>query len=143
VIEALKAGSLMGDLPFSLDVTDGDESLVVPGTGGGGGALVGCRGASDDCLLKGLLDASSELFATSSSSAKAEGTGFRFIAEGEGGCADGEGPRGRNDSGISRTGLLRGDFCSSSASSSHHSREPSLSMDDRGVSAPERPGRSA
>jgi hypothetical protein len=143
VIEALNPGSLMGDFPLSLAVNCGDTSLTSPGTGGGGGAPAGCRGVSDDGRLKGLLEASSDLSAASSSSGKAEGTGFRLIAEGEGGWNEGDGPRGRNDSGISRTGLLRGDFRSSSASSSHHSREPSLSMEDRGVSAPERPGRSA
>ena len=82
VMEALNAGSLIGDLPlpsgsFSSELHAGPE-------GKGGGAASGAGGASDGSR-NGLLDANSGAEVRSVLPALAEPTGFRLIAEGDGG----------------------------------------------------------
>lgn len=91
-MEALKAGSLIGVLPlpsgsFSSEPHAGPEGKGGGAASGGGGAV----GASDGSR-NGLLDANSAAEVRSVLPALAEPTGFRLIAEGDGGwgCTVGE-----------------------------------------------------
>lgn len=146
VIDAEKFGSRSGVLPLPSGSSLLGAHAVTLGTeggaavGGAGGSLDG--GAASEARLKGLFEANSfgDVGASSGGAAE-EGSGLRLTVLGDGGCVrpDGEGPRGRSESGISRTGLragLRvGDFCPAGASSSsHQSLDSPLSMEDRGVS---------
>lgn len=144
-MEAPNEEFLTGVLPLPSGSLSSEPQFGVVGRGGG--AAVGGGGASVDGRRNGLLDANSGCAAASSFVILfEEPTGFRLIADGDGGCgaAAGEGPRGRRESGISRTGLLRGDLSPSPASSSsHQSLDSPLSIEERGVSCPEPPGRSA